>query len=757
MNICLVSREFPPVGGGIATYVDLMSRLLAEAGHAVHVLTAETGDAPAEERRGRIWIHRLPFVTVVNNRWLLDARLAGRGLRHLAERRDLAQVFAWGVAERLRTLIPEHGIELVEGPEYEAPLYLAQIQKIMDPAYPQTPCVVFLHSASYVILECNRTDVYTPLMVHRRHYETLTVQMADAVVSPSRVVAARMEADCGLAPGAVRVIRLPVDGPPPAAPDAPPVLPARDPDRLLAVGTLCYLKGTDLAYEGARRRRAAGHAALRLRMIGQSPPNDTTGECIAETLRDGTPPAERDFAAFLPPRPRAALWSEYATAAALLCPARWENFPYVVTEAMACGCPIIGSRHTGIAEIVEDGVQGILVEASEAGVEDGLRRFFDLTPEARAAMGAAARARAATLTDPGAVIRARVAHYAETVQAAGTAPVRLPAALYGTASPTGERRPARAASATPVTPDVVMVCQDDGRPLQAALASVWSSESPPSRVVVVDNGSRAPETLAVLAELEREGRVRVLRQARRSLGAARNLGWRSSPGDVLIFVEADDRLEPDWTVRAAAALDRFEDAAAVGCWVQLEGESRDIWSPPLPTLPQALIENPVAGPLAVRRAALETLGGFDEDLWYGYETWDLGIRLLAAGRPILLWPDPLVRLHQHIGARARRVTPARHGDMRRRMLAAHPELVTRHALELVLTLEQFYVHSRSVQRVEWSEATARLQALLAAGWEGRRRPLALLRQLPWLTRDIWQTTRRLRPKPQGPDARVERI
>lgn len=69
-----------------------------------------------------------------------------------------------------------------------------------------------------------------------------------------------------------------------------------------------------------------------------------------------------------------------------------EGLPVSLTEAAASGLPIIATRHSGIPEIVEDGVNGFLV--AEHDIEAMAQRMADLarTPERWSDFGRAGRA-----------------------------------------------------------------------------------------------------------------------------------------------------------------------------------------------------------------------------------------------------------------------------------------------------------------------------------------------------------------------------
>lgn len=76
-----------------------------------------------------------------------------------------------------------------------------------------------------------------------------------------------------------------------------------------------------------------------------------------------------------------------------------EGIPVTLMEAMATGMPVVSTRHSGIPELVEDGVSGLLAaEGDYAALADALVRLSD-SPELARRMGAAARQRVAAVHD----------------------------------------------------------------------------------------------------------------------------------------------------------------------------------------------------------------------------------------------------------------------------------------------------------------------------------------------------------------------
>lgn len=82
----------------------------------------------------------------------------------------------------------------------------------------------------------------------------------------------------------------------------------------------------------------------------------------------------------------------YRQADVFVMPSRYELFGIVMLEAMACGVPVVATRFGGPAEVIRDGVDGLLVDPQDTeGLADAILRLLE-RPQDRVEMGLRARA-----------------------------------------------------------------------------------------------------------------------------------------------------------------------------------------------------------------------------------------------------------------------------------------------------------------------------------------------------------------------------
>ena len=163
-----------------------------------------------------------------------------------------------------------------------------------------------------------------------------------------------------------------------------PAPPARAGLRLIFVGRLTPIKGLRVLIAAFARARAV-RSDLHLTLVGDGEDRAHL-ETLARPLGEAV-----DFAGFLSQDSVAAA---VAQADALVLPSFAEGLPVVLMEALAAARPVIATQVAGVGELVEQGVSGLLVPASdEAVLTQAILTLAETPPETRAAMGAAGRAK----------------------------------------------------------------------------------------------------------------------------------------------------------------------------------------------------------------------------------------------------------------------------------------------------------------------------------------------------------------------------
>jgi glycosyltransferase involved in cell wall biosynthesis len=191
---------------------------------------------------------------------------------------------------------------------------------------------------------------------------------------------------------------------------------------------------------------------------------------------------------------------------------------------------------------------------------------------------------------------------------------------------------------------VIVCAHNEARYLSTCLYSLLAQSRTPDEILVVNNAS-TDETRAVAQQVPY---VRVVDEPRKGLVVARETGRRETTGDVLVYLDADCRAPLTWLARIE---ERFlRDPHLLG----LSGPYRyydwnwrgrtliRLYDYTLAPATQLLVKYMLGigtifygGNFAVRRDALEQIGGFDVSIEFHGEDTNLGRRLSAAGKVAL--------------------------------------------------------------------------------------------------------------------------
>jgi glycosyltransferase involved in cell wall biosynthesis len=333
MNVLVVSGIWPPDVGGPASHAPDVAAYLRERGHRVEVVV--TANRPPEPQPYPVrWVSRTLPKGVIHVR-------TGLEVAHRARAADV--VYTTGMFGR-----SAGGAALARTP------YVLKLTA--DPAFERARRRGMIGGN---VDEFQHAPVGGSIRVLRAARD-LELRNAAHVFTPSaylRELAVRWGVD------AARVSVLPNPSPP------LPALPPRDDLRasfgiegptLAFAGRLTAQKSLDVALAAV----AAVHG-VSLLIAGDGDERARLQALAGDRVR------------FLGPLPRERVVELFSASDASILSSSWENFPHTVVEALAAGTPVISTSTGGVAEVVRDGENGLLVPAGDVdALAAAVRRFF---------------------------------------------------------------------------------------------------------------------------------------------------------------------------------------------------------------------------------------------------------------------------------------------------------------------------------------------------------------------------------------------
>ncbi|WP_397384623.1 glycosyltransferase [Prosthecobacter sp.] len=223
----------------------------------------------------------------------------------------------------------------------------------------------------------------------------------------------------------------------------------------------------------------------------------------------------------------------------------------------------------------------------------------------------------------------------------------------------------------------VVVCTHNGAAtLSQCLDSLVALRYPDFEILLIDDGSR--QHIAEIAKAHPQ--VRYQFQEHAGLSVARNLGARLATGAIIAYTDDDCIAHPDWLLHLSHALADETVAAAGG--------------PNIPPPPRNRIEHIVAAApgapahvllndteaehlpgcnLAIRKDALELIGGFRAEFKTAGDDVDICWRLRETGRRLLFVPGAMVWHHRRFTIRAYLTQQFGYGCAEALLMKTHPE------------------------------------------------------------------------------------
>jgi glycogen synthase len=373
--VVIISRDYPPNhGGGIATFNKNLAENLAALGHTIHVI-AQSNDVNRVDFEHGVWVHR-----VVVNSVALSAEASDRRIPS-----DMWNWSASALAESKR-IATHRSIDVVEATIWgcEGAAFL------LDGSWPLiTSLATTLHFCLDYQTELRSDEAWmTAFGAPTLALEKEMIMRADGVRANSKAIIGEIERAYGFSFDMGTTVVIPYGIAPLEMSQARKTGKQID---VLFVGRLEKRKGIDVLL-AALPIVADANPNATFTIVGKdtatSPDNlnyqdrfrkDNAGHaCISRTTFCGRVSDE-------------ALSDAYAACDIFVAPSRFESYGLVFVEAMREGKPVIGCSVGGVPEIIDHGLNGLLVAPDDSNaLANAILALVENEP-LRLTLGAAAR------------------------------------------------------------------------------------------------------------------------------------------------------------------------------------------------------------------------------------------------------------------------------------------------------------------------------------------------------------------------------
>ena len=616
MNYWLLTTEYPPFhGGGISTYCYHTARMLA--GLKIAVTTFVPDDSIADYQ-----INNTPE----GNRIIRFNTNRSKTADFLGYTARLSYEFAQ-IVQHIISL--EGKPDIIEAQDYLGiAYYLLQYKYLLYPPVKDIPVIVTLHSPAFLYLEYNRVPVYRFPDFHTCQMEKEAIKMADWLISPTAFLVDAIEPYVSLTEKNKTVIRNPYY----TSVESDMKEPSVERNKIIYYGKLSPQKGSFELMLYFRKMWDNGFTHP-LHIVGGTdivyhPEQLTMGQLVNRQYGKYISGGLLQLHGKIKP---SAIETELHSAHVIIVPSIVDNLPYVVIEAMALGKVVLASVQGGQREMIDHGVNGFLFDHTIDGdFEEKLTQVLSLSDEKIATIGHAAKEKVKAMYSPALVAEQKLQLLNGIINGKQKT-TRFPF-LYQ-----NQYKPVKSEGSLL---SVVIPYYNMGKYIVECVESVKASSWPDIEILVINDGSTDEESIKKLDQIAQIAGVKVLNKPNEGLAHTRNFGAQKAAGDWLAFLDADDKITPDYYEKAISVLKQYDNVFFVGSFVQYFEETSRKWVTYTPQPPYVLVHNPVnSSGLVYKKAAFLEAGLNDKTVDYGLEDYESVVHLLSMGYNGIVLPE----------------------------------------------------------------------------------------------------------------------
>ncbi|MNQ35096.1 putative glycosyltransferase EpsH [compost metagenome] len=178
---------------------------------------------------------------------------------------------------------------------------------------------------------------------------------------------------------------------------------------------------------------------------------------------------------------------------------------------------------------------------------------------------------------------------------------------------------------------IIVPCYNQAQYLDEALESVLNQTYADWECIIINDGSHDNTEEKAQLWCSRDKRFKYLFQKNQGLSSARNFGISEADGEIILPLDADDKITPDYTASAVEVFAKDQTLKVVYCKAEKFEDEIGEWKLPSFSLFNLSRNNLIFCSAFFKKEDWEAVGGYDIKMKSGWEDWEFWISLLKNG------------------------------------------------------------------------------------------------------------------------------
>ena len=227
---------------------------------------------------------------------------------------------------------------------------------------------------------------------------------------------------------------------------------------------------------------------------------------------------------------------------------------------------------------------------------------------------------------------------------------------------------------------VIIPCYNQGQYIDEAINSVLNQTHQNFEIIVVNDGSTDEPTINKLKGIKGP-KIKVIHTSNQGLPSARNNGIKEAQSDIILPLDSDDKIAPNYIEKALKIMRKKPAIGIVYCRAKLFGAKKGTWDLTEYSLGKMLFNNIIFASSFFWRDDWVKVKGYNPNMKYGWEDWDFWLSIISMGKKVIQIPHFLFFYRIERQSMLQRQSPQQKIEMHRQIFLNHQGLFQDNLLE----------------------------------------------------------------------------